>query len=389
MAKKNVDKQGHLKILSGSFMALVSLLLLFTAGNVSAIQPYNLPRGVTDVSQDIFDLHMLTFWVCVVIGIVVFGIMFWSLIFHRKSSGNKPAKFSHSTKFEVIWTVIPAIILVALMVPASLRLIDMHHIGEPEIDIKVTGYQWRWHYEYLGENVDFFSNLKTSQEQINNLEAKNENYLLDVDEEMVIPVDTRVRFLFTAADVLHAWWVPELSVKKDAIPGYINEAWTEIKEEGVYRGQCAELCGTNHGFMPIVVRAVAKEKYQDWLASRKKAVAEEEALAGKTDWSIEKLMERGSQVYTANCIACHQSSGQGIPPTFPALDGSSVVLGPAAAQINIMLNGVSGTTMSAFGALLSDNDIAAVITYTRNAWGNKGKSQSDLVSPQDVAAERK
>ncbi len=365
------------------------LLLLFVSGSAWAIQPYNLPRGVTDVSQDIFDLHMFAFWICVAIGVLVFGIMLWSIIFHRKSTGIKPAKFSHSTTFEIIWTVIPIIILVVLMVPASFKLIEMYDVGEPEIDIKVTGYQWRWHYEYLGENVEFFSNLKTPQEQIDNTQAKTANYLLEVDEELVVPIGTRVRFLFTAADVLHSWWVPELSVKRDAIPGFINEAWAVVNEKGTYRGQCTELCGTNHGFMPIVVRAVDEQEYNDWLGARKQAGAAEEALAERTEWSAEELIERGSQVYAINCVACHQAQGQGIPPAFPALDGSPVVTGDIEAQIDIVLNGRPGTTMAAYGGLLSDNDIAAVITYTRNAWGNKGNVQKNVVLPADVANSRK
>ena len=365
------------------------LLLLFVSGSAWAIQPYNLPRGVTDVSQDIFDLHMFAFWICVAIGVLVFGIMLWSIIFHRKSTGIKPAKFSHSTTFEIIWTVIPIIILVVLMVPASFKLIEMYDVGEPEIDIKVTGYQWRWHYEYLGENVEFFSNLKTPQEQIDNTQAKTANYLLEVDEELVVPIGTRVRFLFTAADVLHSWWVPELSVKRDAIPGFINEAWAVVNEKGTYRGQCTELCGTNHGFMPIVVRAVDEQEYNDWLGERKQVGAAEEALAERTEWSAEELIERGSQVYAINCVACHQAQGQGIPPAFPALDGSPVVTGDIEAQIDIVLNGRPGTTMAAYGGLLSDNDIAAVITYTRNAWGNKGNVQKSLVLPTDVANSRK
>ena len=365
------------------------LLLLFVSGSAWAIQPYNLPRGVTDVSQDIFDLHMFAFWICVAIGVLVFGIMLWSIIFHRKSTGIKPAKFTHSTTFEIIWTVIPIIILVVLMVPASFKLIEMYDVGEPEIDIKVTGYQWRWHYEYLGENVEFFSNLKTPQEQIDNTQAKTANYLLEVDEELVVPIGTRVRFLFTAADVLHSWWVPELSVKRDAIPGFINEAWAVVNEKGTYRGQCTELCGTNHGFMPIVVRAVDEQEYNDWLGERKQAGAAEEALAERTEWSAEELIERGSQVYAINCVACHQAQGQGIPPAFPALDGSPMVTGDIEAQIDIVLNGRPGTTMAAYGGLLSDNDIAAVITYTRNAWGNKGNVQKNVVLPADVANSRK
>ena len=364
-------------------------LLAIAPSSVLAIQPYNLPKGATELSREFFDLHMFAFWICVVISIVVFGVMLWSIIFHRKDAGYKAAKFSHSTTLEIVWTVIPIIILVVLLVPGTASLIKAYDSSEAEIDIKITGYQWRWQYEYLNENVEFFSNLKTSEEQINDQEAKGENYLLEVDEEIVVPVKTKVRFLVTAADVLHSWWVPELGVKKDAIPGFINEAWTKVEEEGVYRGQCAELCGTRHAFMPIVVRAVDRTTYDSWLAERKKGAEAEAALAQRTDWTKEELIERGQQVYAINCAACHQNNGKGLPPAFPALDGSPLALGALKDQIDIILNGRSGTTMQAFGGLLSDADVAAVITYTRNAWSNKGRSQPDAAFPKDVAAQRK
>ncbi len=351
-----------------------------------AVQPYNLPRGVTDLSQEIFDLHMFGFWISLAIGVFVFGLMLWSIVFHRKGVRPTAAKFSHSLKFEILWTVVPIIILVVLMVPAAQTLTKAYDTSNAEIDIKITGYQWRWQYEYLDENVKFFSNLNTPEEQISNEQEKPPEYLLEVDEELVVPVGAKVRFLITSADVLHAWWVPDLGVKKDAIPGYINEAWTSINEEGVYRGQCAELCGTRHGFMPVVVRAVSRPEYDVWLAERKEEAEVEAAVAEKTDWTPEELLARGKQVYAINCVACHQASGKGVPPAFPALLGNSVVLGPKAAQIDVLLNGRSGTTMAAFGGLLSDADIAAVITHTRNAWGNQGQDQ--VVLPQDVAAQR-
>ncbi|MBE8182676.1 MAG: cytochrome c oxidase subunit II [Candidatus Portiera sp.] len=365
---------------------LVAVFAAFIPGIAFAIQPYNLPVGVTETSKEIFDLHMFGFWISFAIGVFVFAIMLWSIIFHRKSVRPTPAKFSHSLKLEILWTVVPIIILVALMIPATQVLTRTHDSSNAEIDIKITGYQWRWHYEYLDERVKFFSNINTPEEQISNQEEKTAEYLLEVDKEIVIPVNTKVRFLLTSADVLHAWWVPDLGVKKDAIPGFINEMWTIVDEEGVYRGQCAELCGTRHAFMPIVVRAVSRPEYDDWLAERQQGAEEEAALAQKADWTPEELLERGKQVYSINCIACHQTSGKGLPPAFPALIGSSVVLGPKAAQIDILLNGRSGTTMQAFGALLSDSDIAAVITHTRNSWGNSGQDQT--VFPQDVAAQR-
>lgn len=367
---------------------IICLALLALSGGVFALQPYNLPRGVTDISQSVYGLHMFAFWVCVGIGVVVFGVMLWSIYFHRKSRNYKPATFYHSTKLEIVWTVIPIIILVVLATPGTKVLIDMYDVGEPELDVKITGYQWKWRYEYMDKNVDYFSNLQTPRDQIINKEAKGETYLLEVDEPLVLPVNTRVRFLVTAADVLHSWWVPELSVKKDAIPGFINEAWTIIKEEGTYRGQCTELCGADHAFMPVVVRAVDQQTFDNWLAERQQESEQAEALAAKTDWTKEELMERGEQVYAINCASCHQLTGKGVPPTFPALDGSAVVLGPLDEQVNILLNGRQGTAMAAFGRILNDNDIAAVITYTRNVWGNKDQSSPDTLLPQEVSAQR-
>ena len=367
---------------------IICLASLALSGGVFALQPYNMPRGVTDISQSVYGLHMFAFWVCVGIGVVVFGVMLWSIYFHRKSRNYKPATFYHSTKLEIVWTVIPIIILVVLATPGTKVLIDMYDVGEPELDVKITGYQWKWRYEYMDKNVDYFSNLQTPRDQIINKEAKGETYLLEVDEPLVLPVNTRVRFLVTAADVLHSWWVPELSVKKDAIPGFINEAWTVIKEEGVYRGQCTELCGADHAFMPVVVRAVDQQTFDNWLAERQQESEQAEALAAKTDWTKEELMERGEQVYAINCASCHQLTGKGVPPTFPALDGSAVVLGPLDEQVNILLNGRQGTAMAAFGRILNDNDIAAVITYTRNVWGNKDQSSPDTLLPQEVSAQR-
>lgn len=370
-----------LRFLSYLFLGL-TLSLLF------ACQPYNMPRGVTDISQQVYDLHMFAFWICVAIGVVVFGVMFFSMFFHRKSRDYKPAGFSHSTKLEIVWTIIPVIILVVLMVPGIRVLMTMHDSGDSELDIKIVGYQWKWEYEYLDKNVGFFSNLQTPREQIINQQQKGEDYLLEVDEPLVLPINTRVRFLITAADVLHSWWVPELSVKKDAVPGFINEAWTEINSEGVYRGQCTELCGADHGFMPVVVRAVNQETFDSWLKERQEESKQEEQLAIKTDWTKEELLERGERIYAINCASCHQPSGKGVPPSFPALDGSALVLGDIKEQIDILLNGRAGTAMAAFGSILNDNDIAAVITYTRNSWSNQGKSALDVIFPADISTER-
>ncbi|MFT6430945.1 MAG: cytochrome c oxidase subunit 2 [Halopseudomonas sp.] len=359
---------------------LGGLLLLTLSGTVSAGWAFNMRQGVTDISRSVFDLHMLIFWICVVIGVIVFGVMFWSMFMHRKSRGAVPATFHENISVEVLWTVIPLLILIGMAVPATKTLIDIYDTEESDVDIMVTGYQWRWQYKYLGEDVSFLSNLTTPREQINNEAEKGENYLLEVDEPMVVPIGKKIRFLITSADVIHSWWVPALAVKKDAIPGFVNEAWTRIDEPGIYRGQCTELCGRDHGFMPIVVDARTQEDYDTWLADKKAAAAAESELRDK-DWSLAELMERGERVYLTNCAACHQPDGSGMPPAFPALKGSNIALNDIPAHIDIVVNGKPGTSMAAFGGQLSEVDIAAVITYERNAWGN---DTGEIVSPLDI-----
>ncbi|CAD5106692.1 hypothetical protein PSEWESI4_00959 [Pseudomonas carbonaria] len=342
----------------------------------------NMAPGATAVSHAVFDLHMTIFWVCAVIGVLVFGAMFWSMLVHRRSIGQKAAHFHESTTVEVLWTVVPFIILVVMAIPATKTLIEIYDPSESEVDIQITGYQWKWHYKYLGQDVEFFSNLATPHDQINNRAPKGEHYLLEVDEPLVVPVGAKVRFLITAADVIHSWWVPALAVKKDAIPGFVNEAWTRIEEPGIFRGQCTELCGKDHGFMPVVVEAKSKEDFAAWLAERKEAAAAERELTSK-EWTMEELMARGEKAYNATCVACHQAGGEGLPPMFPALKGSPIATGPAEPHIAIVVNGKPGTSMAAFGKQLSEVDIAAIITYERNAWGNK---VGDMVTPKDVLA---
>ncbi len=359
--------------LSGTF-------LLALSGTVSAGWAFNMREGVTDISRSVFDLHMLIFWICVVIGVIVFGIMFWSMFMHRKSRGAVPAKFHENVGVEVLWTIIPLLILVGMAVPATKTLIEIYDAEEADIDILITGYQWRWQYSYLNEDVAFMSNMVTPRDEIDNLSPKNENYLLEVDEPLVVPVGKKIRFLVTAADVIHSWWVPALAVKKDAIPGFVNEAWTRIEEPGIFRGQCTELCGRDHGFMPVVVEAKSQEDYDIWLAEKKETAAREAELREK-DWSLEELMERGEQVYSRACSSCHQPGGEGLPPMFPALKGSEIALNDVAAHIDIVVNGKSGTSMAAFGPQLSETDIAAVVTYERNAWDN---DTGDIVAPLDI-----
>jgi len=342
----------------------------------------NMGQGATVVSHSVYDLHMIIFWICVVIGAVVFGAMFWSMIVHRRSTGQVAARFHESTKVEIMWTIVPILILVAMAIPATKTLINIYDSTESDLDIQVTGYQWKWHYKYLGQDVEFFSNLATPSDQIHNKEPKGEHYLLEVDEPLVLPVGEKIRFLVTSADVIHSWWMPAFAVKRDAIPGFINEAWTRVEKPGLYRGQCAELCGKDHGFMPIVVDVKTKADFDTWLAGRKVESAKLKELTSK-DWTMEELVARGDKVYHTTCVACHQPEGQGLPPMFPALKGSKTATGPKEEHLNTVFNGRAGTAMAAFGKQLSEVDIAAVVTYERNAWGN---NKGDMVTPKDVLA---
>ncbi|MEW6118558.1 MAG: cytochrome c oxidase subunit II [Pseudomonadota bacterium] len=345
---------------------------------------YNLQEPASRVAQDVFQLHNLIMLVCLGIFVVVFGAMFYSLIKHRKSAGHQAAHFHENTTIEVIWTVIPFVILMGMAYPAARVVIDMKDTTNPDMTIKVTGYQWKWGYDYLNENVSFYSNLSTPREQIENTAAKGEHYLLEVDEPMVVPVGKRVRLLITANDVLHAWWVPALGAKQDAIPGFIRDTWFQADKIGTYRGQCVELCGKDHGFMPIVVEVVSEADYQAWVA-KKKGEADTAASDNTRTFDTAELIARGEKIYGANCAACHQANGMGLPGAFPAISGSKVATGPIDAHIDIVLNGKPGTAMSAFGGQLSDADIAAVVTYQRNAWDNK---TGDAAQPAQIAAAR-
>ncbi len=359
---------------------LGSLFLIAFSASASANWEVNMTPGVTEVSRSVFNLHMTIFWISVVIGTMVFAVMFWSMFMHRRSRGAVPAKFHENLTVEILWTVIPLLILVGMAIPATKTLIDIYDTEDADLDIMITGYQWRWQYNYLGEDVSFMSNMATPREQIANQAAKDEHYLLEVDEPMVVPTGQKVRFLITSADVIHSWWVPALAVKRDAIPGFINEAWTRIDEPGIYRGQCTELCGRDHAFMPIVVDARTPEDFAVWLDEKKAAAAAEAELTSK-EWTLEELMERGERIYTSTCVACHQANGEGLPPMFPALKGSDMVLNDVAAHIDVVVNGVPGTAMAAFGKQLSEVDIAAVVTYERNAWGN---DTGEVVAPVDI-----
>ena len=330
---------------------------------------WNFQQPVTPIAQQQYELHLFIFWICVVIFVGVFGVMFYSIFKHRKSVGHEAHQFHENTTVEIVWTVIPFLILLFMAWPATKTILAMKDTTAPDLTVKVTGYQWKWGYDYLQEGFGFYSNLTTPLAQIENREPKGPNYLLEVDRPMVVPVDTKVRVVITASDVLHAWWVPAFGVKQDAIPGFVRDSWFRAEKVGVYRGQCAELCGKEHGFMPIVVEVKSKDDYAKWVAEQKK-----QATAAADDpnkaWTQAELMTKGAAVYAANCVACHQANGKGVPGAFPALDGSKLVTGPADPQLALVLNGKTGTAMPAWKQL-SDTDIAAVVTYTRNSWGNK------------------
>ncbi len=362
----------------------MGVLALIGSGSALADYAYNLQAPASQVAHDVFQLHNLIMLVCLGIFVVVFGAMFYSLIKHRKSAGHQAAHFHENTTVEVIWTVIPFVILMGMAYPAAKVVIDMKDTSNPDLTIKITGYQWKWGYDYLNDDIRFYSTLATPREQIEGKAAKGEHYLLEVDEPMVVPVGKRVRLLITANDVLHAWWVPALGAKQDAIPGFIRDSWFKADKIGTYRGQCVELCGKDHGFMPIVVEVVSEADYQAWVA-KKKGAAQAAAADNAKAFAVADLVTRGEKVYQANCAACHQANGMGLPGTFPAINGSKVATGPIADHIQVVLNGRPGTAMAAFGGQLSDADIAAVVTYQRNAWDNK---MGDLAQPADIAAAR-
>ncbi len=384
-------KTSWLKSSCKNFLWL-SIGLLFSSFAFAEKSKYNLTEGVTEFSKIAYDLHMIVLWICVVIGVIVFGAMIYSMFAHRKSKGVEPAQFSHSTTAEIIWTIIPIVILVIIAFPSTKALIKMEAPKDADgknivmdMTIKVTGYQWKWKYDYLDEGISILSTLKADSNAARQANPtvdlyEVENYLLDVDNPLILPVDTNIRILLTSDDVIHSWWVPAFGWKRDTIPGFVNEAWTNVKKVGTYRGQCAELCGKDHGFMPIVVIVKSKEDYATWVKEQKgeQVVAE---VKNNSEWSQVDLISKGKTVYESQCAACHQITGQGMPPAFPALKDSIAVNGSIDELIKTVVFGKPGTAMGAFGSILSESDIAAAITYTRNAWDNTAK---DSVQPKDV-----
>jgi cytochrome c oxidase subunit 2 len=372
--------------LKKALVALAGLAGLAASGGAHAIAWYFQTPG-SKLAQDIDNLHQYVMWLIIVIFVGVFGVMFYSCWAHRKSKGHAAEQFHENTTVEILWTVIPAIILVVIAWPATKVVVAQKDTSSPDLTIKVTGYQWKWGYDYLkgeGEGISFVSMLATPRDQIENRAPKGENYLLEVDHELVVPVAKKIRVITTAADVIHSWWVPAFGAKQDAIPGFVRDMWFRPEVTGTFRSQCVELCGKEHGFMPIVVRVVSQEDYTKWVGEQKKALVAQADDPGK-QWQPQELIARGQKVYEANCVACHQATGKGVPPAFPPLVGSKTVSGPKEAHIDTVLNGRPNTAMAAFGKQLSDTEIAAVISYERNSWGNK----SGIVQPAEVKARRK
>ena len=373
-----------LKRAQALFLGLLSpVIALAMAGNVSAesaTRQLNMPQGVTEVSQAAYDIHMIMMWICTVIGVAVFGFMFYVMYAHRKSRGAVAANFHENHVVELIWTIVPALILIVMAIPATTALLKVYDTENADIDIKVTGYQWKWQYEYIGEGVKYMSELRTSQDEIYGRAPKGEHYLREVTEPLVIPTGKKVRFLITGNDVIHSWWVPDFGVKRDAVPGLFTAAWAKTDQPGTYVGECTELCGLGHAFMPVVVEVKEEAEYNEWLAGKKAEAAEYASTIGK-EWTFDELMVRGEDVYNRSCAACHQADGNGIPGVFPALKDSPIALGAKEGHIAVLIDGVAGTSMQSFADQLSEVDIAAVVHYERNAWGN---DVGDVTQPIDV-----
>ncbi len=370
---------------------LAAVIGLAFSGLALALE-WNLRPAGSKLAADIHWLHEAVMVLCTAIFVGVFGFMFWACYAHRKSVGHKAAQFHENTTVEILWTVIPAVILVGIAWPTTRVLVEQKDTSNPDITIKVTGYQWKWGYDYVkgeGEGISFISTLSTPRDQIEGKAPKGVNYLVEVDNELVVPIGRKIRILTTAADVIHSWWVPAFGAKQDAVPGFIRDLWFRAETPGTFRSQCVELCGKEHGFMPIVVKVVSQEEYGKWVGEQMKLIAAAADDPNKT-YALDELKKRGEQVYAKNCVVCHQATGKGLPPAFPPLDGAATVTGPRQKQIDIVLHGVlkngTPTAMAAFGKQLNDTELAAVITFTRNNWGNK---TGEAIQPAEVKALRK
>ena len=362
---------------------LIGILAGLAPGAALADYATGLQTPASPVAHLQFDLHNTVLWISLAIGAAVLAVTLYTIIRFRKSKGAKAATFHEHLGLEITWTIIPFIILIVIAIPATKALIQMHDVERSDITIKATGYQWKWKYDYPDEGIGFVSNLSTPKEQIYGDAPKGEHYLLEVDNPVVIPVGKKIRFLTTSNDVIHSFYVPELGIKKDSIPGFVNETWTMAERPGIYRGQCAELCGEGHGFMPVVVKAVPEAEYRIWVATPKSAQQAQQAAAGRV-WEKEELMARGSEVYAENCLMCHGDQGQGNPELLvPGLKGSKIATGPADGHIKLVMFGVEGTSMAGYRELLNNVDVAAVVTFERNSWGN---NTGDVVQPSAIGA---
>jgi len=371
----------------GALLAVAITPVVYANGDMPGgpkVNQLDFPAPATKIMAEIHWLNWFMIVICAVIFVGVFGVMFYSILKHRKSKGAKAASFHESTTVEIIWTVIPLIIVIAMALPATKTVVAMKDTTNSDITIKTTGYQWKWGYDYIkgeGEGIGFVSTLSTPRAQVNNLEPKSLTYLMEVDNEMVVPVNKKIRIITTANDVIHAWAVPAFGVKQDAIPGFVRDTWFKAEKIGTFRGQCSELCGAQHAFMPIVVKVVSAEDYSKWVDTKKKEMAGNADDPTKT-YMLDEQKERGAKVYAANCAACHQANGAGAG-AFPTLVGSKVVLGPKEGQYQILLNGKNA--MPKWSGVLSDGELAAVMTYTRNTWGNK---TGDVIQTQDFITAR-
>jgi cytochrome c oxidase subunit 2 len=378
--------QRNVSLCFAGFLSLLFSPLSFAYSDMPggpAVRQLNFAAPVTKIMEDIHWLHWFMMIICTVIFVVVFGAMLYSIIKHRKSVGHKPASFHESTTVEIIWTIIPLIIVIGMALPATKTVVAMKDTTNADITIKAIGYQWKWGYEYIkgeGEGINFLSTLSTPRDQINNLEEKSNTYLMEVDNEVVVPVNKKIRVITTADDVIHAWTVQGFGVKQDAIPGFVRDTWFKAEKIGTYRGQCSELCGKEHAFMPIVVKVVSDADYSTWVSAKKKELAALADDPSKT-YTLEELKDRGAKVYAANCAVCHQPNGKG-GGAFPALDGDKVVLGPKEGQYQILLKGKNAMPS---WARLSDTELAAVMTFTRNSWSNK---TGEVIQPSDFVAAR-
>ncbi len=374
--------------MSNGLRNCLTLAFLASFSTLTFAVEFDLREGVTDMSQRIQDLHHLSLAVCVVVGIIVFGAMFYSIVAHRRSRHPKPADFHESLLVEIVWTTVPILILVGMAIPATTTLLEIEDNSDPDLTILITASQWKWHYQYLEAGIGYYSNLTTPTAQINNLEPKGENYLLEVDNPLVLPTNKKVRFLTTSNDVIHSWWVPDFAVKQDAIPGFINEAWARLDQPGLFRGQCAELCGKDHAYMPVVVEVRLEAEFDKWIDDQRlaKELSSGQAVADRNKtWTMEELMPIGEQVFLTHCATCHESTGVGQGVTYPALAGGEIPNGPLEVHIDRVMNGKAGTEMQSWAPQLSDRELAAVITYERNAWGN---STADVVQPKTIYATR-